>query len=146
MENNFTYKFEELDPNKYYIIYLEIKDKSFEYFGEMARQIQNTFHNKGLKNCIIAPMYNGEPEIKAMDIEKNLAPILNEMGYDLIKRPEPISKYQVKNLGKNCYVIADMEDRGLFLRDSNNNLIKFTNKTEAYEYCYALNAQESVHD
>ena len=139
-------KIEELDPNKYYMMHLEMGNKSLEHFGEVAMQLQNTLRAKGLTKCIIAPMFDGKPELKPMEVEKFLVPMLVEMGYDLIKRPEPISKYQVKNLGKDCYVIADMEDRSLFLRDGNNNLIKFTNKTEAYEYCYILNAGDSVND
>lgn len=131
---NDSLKIEELDLTKYYIVYLETKDKSCEQFSELAIQLQNTLRAIGLTKYIIAPMFDGKPELKPVEFEKALTPILAEMGYDLIKKDQK-ANYQVKYVGQDLYLIANMKNRGLFLRDDNNNLIKFTNKTEAYEYC-----------
>ena len=38
---NNSLKIEELDPNKYYIMYLEMKDKKPDHFSELAMQLQN---------------------------------------------------------------------------------------------------------
>ena len=142
MKNNFTYKFEELDPNKYYIMYLEMKNKGLDQFSELAMQLRNTLDTKGLTKYIIAPMFDGKPVLKPVEVEKFIAPILAEMGYDLIKKDQK-AVYQVKCVGQDLYLIANMKDRGLFLRDKNNELVSFKNKTEASEYCYTLNAEEA---
>ncbi len=130
---------QELDPNKKYIIYLEAKDVKLDEFAQITMSVKDYLYNIGVTDCFIAPMYDGKPHLKAVELEKGLVPLLNEMGYDLVKKPKAVNRYQVKNMGKDFYVVADMEDRGLFLRDENNNMLKFTNKNTAYEYAQSLN-------
>ena len=79
---NNSLKIEELDPNKYYMMYLEMNDKKLDQFSELAMQLRNVLYTKGLTKFIIAPMFNGKPELKSVEVEKVLAPILAEMGYE----------------------------------------------------------------